>query len=397
MAKFLYKGVGSNNNELNGEIEGSSANDVKQKLAKKGLRNITIKRAPIELAFMQRVTVAEIARFTKQFSVMFAAGLGITECMEILSNQAINPLLKKATKDINQDIQTGSTIADALRKHPKIFTDLYCHMVAAGEIGGILEEVLERLSIFLESQDRLIRKVKGAMTYPIVITVVAMGAVVAMLKFVVPTFIALFDSVGADLPLPTRVVVGISKFMTNNFLFIIIFVGAVIFGFKSYVKTPVGRKNFDKLILKLPIFGPLTTKSVVARFTRTLGTLLHSGVNIIDALKITGKTADNKVFEDGIDHVITRIQGGDNLADPLESINLFPPMVTQMVNVGEKTGMLDTMLEKIADIYDEEVDEAVSALTAMLEPLVIVIMGVVIGGLLIAMYLPMFDLFSKVS
>jgi len=397
MAKFLYKGVGSNNNELNGEIEGSSANDAKQKLAKKGLRNITVKRAPIEITFMQRVTVAEIARFTKQFSVMFAAGLGITECMEILSNQAINPLLKKATKDINQDIQTGSTIADALRRHPKIFTDLYCHMVAAGEIGGILEEVLERLSIFLESQDRLIRKVKGAMTYPVVITVVAMGAVVAMLKFVVPTFIALFDSVGADLPLPTRVVVGISKFMTNNFLFIIIFVGATIFGFKSYVKTPVGRKNFDKLILKLPIFGPLTTKSVVARFTRTLGTLLHSGVNIIDALKITGKTADNKVFEDGIDHVITRIQGGDNLADPLESINLFPPMVTQMVNVGEKTGMLDTMLEKIADIYDEEVDEAVSALTAMLEPLVIVIMGVVIGGLLIAMYLPMFDLFSKVS
>ena len=396
MAKFLYKGINANGNELNGEIEGSSAKEVKQKLQKKGLRNAVVKRAPIELTFMQKVSVAELARFTKQFSVMFSAGLGITECFDILGAQVENPLLKKAVKEINQDIQTGSTIADALKKHPKIFSELYCHMVNAGEIGGILEEVLERLSIFLEAQDRLIRKVKGAMTYPVVITFVAIGAVVAMLKFVVPTFVALFDSVGAELPLPTRIVVGASSFLGNYFFFIV--GGAIAFGFafKTYIGTPVGRKNFDKFILMLPIFGPLTTKSVVARFTRTLGTLLHSGVNIIDALKITGKTADNTVFEEGIDKVITRIQGGDNLADPLEAIGLFPPMVTQMVNVGEKTGFLDKMLEKIADIYDEEVDEAVSALTAMLEPLVIVVMGVIIGGLLIAMYLPMFDLFTKI-
>ncbi len=396
MAKFLYKGTGSNNNELSGEIEGTSVKEVKQKLTKKGLKNITIKRAPIELTFMQKVSVGELARFTKQFSVMFSAGLGITECMDILGAQIENPILKKAVKEINQDIQTGSTIADALKKHPKIFSDLYCHMVNAGEIGGILEEVLERLSIFLESQDRLIRKVKGAMTYPIVISAVAAGAVVAMLKFVVPTFVALFDSVGADLPLPTRIVVGASQFLADYLPLLLLVTVGLIFLYRYYKKTPSGKRNIDILILKLPIFGPLTVKTVVARFTRTLGTLLHSGVNIIDALRITAKTGDNKVFEEGIDKVITRIQGGDNLADPLENLHLFPPMVTQMVNVGEKTGFLDQMLEKIADIYDEEVDEAVSTLTSMLEPLVIVIMGVVIGGLLIAMYLPMFDLFTKI-
>lgn len=396
MAKFIYKAISRNNKEVSGEIEAPSQKDAKNILMRKGLKDIKVSRAPISISFGTKVKVQEIARFTRQFSVMFSSGLPITQCLDILATQATNPMLKTALKQVYNDVQAGNTIADSLRKHPKIFSNLYCHMVAAGEIGGILDDVLRRLSEYLEAQDRLIRKVKGAMTYPIVISVVAVGAVVAMLRFVVPTFIALFGEVGSELPLPTQVVVGLSDFITSYFVFIIILVVGLVAAFKAYKKSPKGSKNIDRIILKLPVFGDLTIKSIVARFSRTLGTLLHSGVNIIDSLKVTGKTANNKIFEEAVDTVIMKISGGENLSDPLLEVKIFPPMVVQMINVGEKTGNLDGMLDKVADFYEEEVDMAVDALTSILEPIVIVIMGAIIGGILIAMYLPMFDLFSKI-
>ncbi len=398
MATFVYKGIVKGGREVTGEIEAKNKNEARNLLVRKGIRVIELKRAPINISlFGGGVSITDIARFTRQFAVMFASGLQITQCIEILAVQTPNPVLRKALKQVYNDIQGGNNLADSLAKHPKIFNNLYVSMVAAGEAGGILEDVLNRLADYLEAQERLIRKVKGAMMYPIVITIVAILAIIAMLKFVVPTFAKLFQEAGAPLPLPTRIVMGLADFISNNFLLIIGgFIGIGV-ALKWWFSTEKGKYTIDKLLITMPIFGEISTKSIIARFSRTLGTLLHSGVDIINALRVTAKTTGNKIFEETINRIIMKVTGGENISDPLSKEPIFPPMVVQMISVGEKTGNLDGMLMKIADFYEEEVNAAVESLTSLIEPLVIVFMGTIIGGILIAMYLPMFDLFQHIG
>jgi type IV pilus assembly protein PilC len=292
-------------------------------------------------------------------------------------------------------VQGGATLSDALKRHPKIFDELYTNMVEAGEVGGALDTILVRLAVYREKADQLIRKVKGAMVYPSVVVFVAISVTVGMLTFIVPVFAKMFAGMGAELPAPTQVVLGVSNFLKSNFLYLM--VGSIgLFGvFAWWKRTPSGALTFDKLLLNMPVLGTLVRKSSVARFTRTLSTLLSSGVSILEALEITAKTAGNRVVANAINRSVVAIAEGETITGPLKTTGVFPPMVIQMIGVGEKTGGLDEMLNKIADFYDEEVDEAVTALTSVIEPIIIVFMGIVIGGIMIAMYLPMFDIIGK--
>jgi type IV pilus assembly protein PilC len=356
------------------------------------------KAAEIKLSFgSKKVAKVDISRFTRQFSTMIGAGLPMVQCLEILGTQAERPEMRRIINEVRESVSSGTTLSEALSKHKKVFDELYTNMVEAGEIGGALDTILVRLAVYREKADALVRKVKGAMVYPSVVVVVAVGVTIAMLTFIVPVFAKMFEGLGAELPGPTQVILGISGFLQNYFIHLIvgIVVGAV--GFRYWVKTDKGKLAFDKFMLKTPLFGPLIRKSAVARFTRTLGTLLQSGVSILDALDITAKTAGNKVIQLAIRKSVLSIAEGDTITAPLKESGVFPPMVTQMIHVGEKTGGLDDMLGKIADFYDEEVDAAVSALTSIIEPVIIVFMGVVIGGILIAMYMPMFDIIGKIS
>jgi len=295
------------------------------------------------------------------------------------------------------DVEAGNTLADALRKHPKAFTDLYVNMVAAGEAGGILDTILLRLATFLEKNDALVRKVKGAMIYPGVIMSVAGAAIAILLVFVIPTFQEMFASVNMALPLPTRIVIGASKVLTQWWWAILGVIGLLTFGFRQYYATHDGRRRIDGMMLNAPVLGDVLRKSAVSRFTRTLGTLISSGVSILDGLEITAKTAGNRVIHDAVMKSRQSIAGGDTIAGPLEASGVFPPMVISMVSVGEQTGGLDEMLSKIADFYDEEVDVAVSALLSLMEPIMIVVLGVVVGGMVVAMYLPIFDMVNAVQ
>ncbi len=298
--------------------------------------------------------------------------------------------------EVKEGVQGGSTLSDSLARHPKVFDQLYSNMVEAGEVGGALDAILNRLAIYREKADVLVRKVKGAMVYPAVVVVVAISVTVGMLTFIVPTFAKMFGSLGAELPEPTQVVLSVSNFLRSNFLYLS---GGLILGiiaFTYWIRTESGRATFDAGLLKAPIIGNLVRKSSVARFTRTLGTLLSSGVSILEALEITAKTAGNVVIAKAIRKSVMSIAEGDTITGPLKESGVFPPMVTQMISVGEETGGLDDMLSKIADFYDEEVDDAVSALTSIIEPVIIVLMGIVIGAIMVAMYLPMFDIIGKI-
>jgi type IV pilus assembly protein PilC len=341
-----------------------------------------------------RIKTRDIVIFTRQFSTMINAGLPLVQALDILSKQSENKGLQEVTRQVVYDVESGNTVADALRKHPKAFTELYVNMVAAGEAGGILDTILMRLATFMEKNDALVRKVKGAMIYPGVIMSVAAIAICVLLIFVIPTFERMFASVGLALPLPTRVVIGMSKFLTSYWWAVI---AAVVLGFqffKRYYATPDGKLAIDRLMLKAPVLGDVLRKSAVSRFTRTLGTLIGSGVSILDGLEITAKTSGNRVIQDAIMESRASIAGGETISAPLQKSAVFPPMVISMIAVGEQTGGLDEMLSKIADFYDEEVDAAVSGLLAMMEPLMIVFLGVVVGGMVIAMYLPIFDMVS---
>jgi type IV pilus assembly protein PilC len=343
------------------------------------------------------VPLKSLARFTRQFSAMTSAGLPLIQCLDILQEQSENPVLKTTIQQVGSDIQGGATLADALSKHKKVFSDLYCQMIAAGEAGGILDTILLRLAEYQEKAEALRRKIKGAMTYPIIVAIVAMAAIAILMIFVVPIFAGMFEESGKGLPLPTIIVMGISDFMRQWFPAIFAALGLGLFALFRYYKTDAGRLRMDRILLNSPIFGDLERKSCISRFTRTLGTLLNSGVSIIDALQVTAKTAGNRVLEIGIYKTLESISGGQTIADPLRATGVFPPMVIQMISVGEKTGGLSEMLVKISDFYDDEVDAAVENLTAMLEPLVIVVLGSIIGGVLVAMYLPMFSLASTVG
>src|SRR5687767_2270415 len=325
---------------------------------------------------------------------MINAGLPLVQSLSILAQQTENKTLKDITKAVVYDVEAGNTLADALSKHPKAFSGLYVTMVAAGEAGGILDTILMRLATFLEKNDALVRKVKGAMVYPAVIITVAIIAVAVLLVFVIPTFSSMFASVNMELPLPTRIVIGASDILTRFWWAILLGGILLVLGFRSYYGTPNGRKTIDGLLLRAPVLGDLLRKSAVSRFTRTLGTLVSSGVSILDGLQITARTAGNRVVHDAVMKSRASISAGATISEPLKESGVFPPMVVQMINVGEQTGGLDEMLTKIADFYDDEVDAAVTALTSILEPIMIVVMGIVIGGIVVAMYLPMFDMIN---
>ena len=343
------------------------------------------------------IKMRDIVIFTRQFSTMINAGLPLVQALDILAKQTENKVLSEVTRAVVFDVESGHTVADALAKHPNAFSDLYVNMVAAGEAGGILDTILMRLATFMEKNDALIRKVKGAMIYPGVIMSVAVIAICVLLIFVIPVFETMFGSVGLALPLPTRIVIGMSRFLKGFWWAI---GGALVGSFfmlKRYYASPSGKLNIDKLLLKMPVLGDVLRKSAVSRFTRTLGTLISSGVSILDGLEITAKTAGNRVIQDAIMQSRASIAGGDTIAAPLQKSAVFPPMVISMIAVGEQTGGLDEMLSKIADFYDEEVDAAVSGLLSLLEPIMIVFLGVVVGGMVVAMYLPIFDMINAVQ
>jgi len=399
MARFSYVGVTTAGKQVKGELQAANKNEVMSLLRKKKVRPVSIKTAGIDikLPFLDSVKLQDISRFTRQFSAMTSAGLPLVQCLDILGGQTENKRLAAAIKQISSDIQGGNTLADALSKHPSIFNSLYCNMVAAGEASGSLDTVLSRLAEYLEKSDALVRKIKGAMTYPLIVLCVAVGATIAMLTFVVPTFAKMFSDIGGSLPMPTQIVMNISTFLKTFFPLIILSAIGFAVGISYYYKTPDGKLRIDIIKLKLPVFGDLERKSSISRFAQTLSTLLNSGVTILDALSITAKTAGNKVLEKGIIRTLERISGGLTIAEPLKETGVFPPMVIHMIAVGEKTGDLAEMLKKISDFYQEEVDAAVEALTSIIEPIMIIMMGIVIGGILIAMYLPMFDMIGTVK
>jgi len=339
----------------------------------------------------------EIAIFTRQFSVMIDAGLPLVQCLEILGGQQNNRTFQKIIFQVRQDVESGATLADALRKHPTAFDDLYSNMVAAGEAGGILDTILQRLSVYIEKIVKLRAAVRSALVYPVAVILIAVGVVWVILWKVIPTFATLFEGLGAQLPLPTRITIALSKFIGSWWWMIFIGIGLTAYLVNRYYKTPSGRYRIDKLLLKLPVLGTVLRKIAVARFCRTLGTLVSSGVPILEGLEITAKTAGNAVVAEAIMATRTSVEQGKTISEPLKNTDVFPSMVVQMVAVGEQTGALETMLNKIADFYEDEVDEATANMLAMLEPIMIMFLGIVIGGIVISMYMPMFDLISKIG
>jgi type IV pilus assembly protein PilC len=400
MASFSYTA-----RALNGELKTATIDAATREDAVAQLRRqrLTVVKVDEEAKGRQKpgggkIKMRDIVIFTRQFSTMINSGLPLVQALDILAKQSENKTLQEVTRAVVFDVESGHTVADALRKHPKAFNDLYVNMVAAGEAGGILDTILMRLAVFMEKNDVLIRKVKGAMIYPAVIMSVAAIAITVLLIFVIPVFENMFGSVGLALPLPTRIVIGVSKFLRGfGGLATVVGIVAGVFGLKNYYKTSDGKLVIDRALLKFPILGDVLRKSAVSRFTRTLGTLISSGVSILDGLEITAKTAGNRVIQDAIMASRSSIAGGDTIAAPLAKSQVFPPMVISMIAVGESTGGLDEMLGKIADFYDEEVDAAVSGLLSLLEPVMIVFLGVVVGGMVIAMYLPIFDMINAVQ
>lgn len=402
MPVFVWEGRGRNNQIRKGEMNAATVEEARSNLSRQGITPTKLKKKPKDLfeniAFLQpKVKEEDIIIFARQFSTMIDAGLPIIQCLEILQAQQDNITFKKMLKNIKESVESGQTLAEALKKFPDQFDNLFVNMIAAGEAGGILDVILRRLSAYLEKAARLKRQVKGAMTYPIVTLLIAVVVVGVILVFVIPVFEEMFSDFGAALPVPTQMIVAASRFCKSNILFIIGFVFLFMFAFRKFYKTEKGRALVDDLVLKLPVFGILIRKVAVARFTRTMGTMLASGVAILEALDVVAKTAGNKTIEKAIYVVRSAIAEGQTIADPLAETGVFPQMVCSMIAVGESTGAIDAMMEKIADFYEEEVDQAVDNLTALIEPFMLVFLGTVIGGLVISMYLPIFQLAGAVS
>ncbi len=391
MASFTYTARDAKGTLKNATLEATSREEAIAQLKKQRLNVIKIDEA-VKKKKPGKVSMRDIVIFTRQFSTMINAGLPLVQAMGILAEQSENPSLREITKQVVFDVESGNTVADALRKHPTAFSELYVNMVAAGEAGGILDTILMRLAVFMEKNDALVRKVKGAMIYPGVIMTVAAGAIIVLLLFVIPTFQRMFAEAGIPLPLPTQIVIKLSQLLQSYWYILIAAVAAGVWSLRKYYATDGGKLVIDKLMLKAPVLGDVLRKSAVSRFTRTLGTLIGSGVSILDGLEITAKTSGNRVIQDAIMESRSSIAGGETISAPLKKSQVFPPMVISMINVGEQTGGLDEMLTKIADFYDEEVDAAVSGLLALMEPVMIVFLGVVVGGMVVAMYLPIFDM-----
>ncbi len=399
MAVFAYQGRGAAGVQK-GEIEAPDRTAAVGELRKRAILVTQISekaggKTPVKIG--SKVKDRDMAIFTRQFSTMIDAGLPLVQCLNILAAQSESKNLRGVTSSVARTVEDGATLADSLRKHPRTFDDLFTNMVEVGETGGILDVVLQRLAAYIEKAAALKRKVKSAMVYPASIISVAFLVIVFMLTFVIPTFAAMFKDMGAELPLPTRVVIWLSDFVRSYILLILAGLVGCVFALRSYYRTENGKSTIDALLLKVPIFGMLIRKVAVARFTRTLGTLVQSGVPILEGLRITATTAGNKVVEKAVLQCRTSVTEGKTLAEPLKGSGVFPPMVTQMISVGEQTGSLDAMLSKIADFYDDEVDTAVNTLTSLLEPMMIVFLGGAVGGLVVAMYLPIFKLVTLIK
>jgi type IV pilus assembly protein PilC len=393
---YLWTGKSAKGEVLSGEYEASDRKLVSEYLRKRRITITSIRRKPHEvgLGFLKKkgVGVKDLCVFTRQFATMVNSGLPLVQCLDVLGRQQTKPHFKKVINQVMLDVEGGSTLAESLEKHPKVYSELYVNMIAAGETGGILDTILSRLAVFLEKADALARKVKGAMMYPSIVLTVAVGACIFMLMAVIPVFAKMFEDFGGELPAPTRVVMGMSDFLRNYWWLLIGGITGAVIGFKKYRDTAKGRLQTDRMFLRIPVLGTVLSKASISRFTRTLGTLISSGVPILQALEITAKTAGNRVLQAAIERTARSITQGDTIAEPLAESKVFPPMVVQMISIGEQTGALDEMLGKIADFYDDEVDAAVEALTAAIEPVMIVLMGTMVGGMLVAMYLPMFKM-----
>jgi type IV pilus assembly protein PilC len=406
MANFAYSGRTRAGQTVSGEHAADTMESAVAALRRDQIMVTTITPAKTKAAAApkekvgkigKKVSAKNLAVFTRQFSVMIDAGLPLVQCLDILGTQEADKNFAAVILQTRTDVESGASLADAMRKHPKTFDPLFTNMIAAGEAGGLLDTILKRLATYIEKAVKLAGQVKSAMIYPVAVIVIA-GAVVGVILWkVIPTFASLFSGLGANLPLPTRVVIALSDNLVRFFPFIIVGFGAIGYGFKQYYATDKGRRVIDSISLKAPVLGNILRKIAVARFCRTLATLISSGVPILDGLEITAKTAGNAIVEDAI--MVTRksIERGETISVPLKETDVFPPMVTQMIGVGEATGALDTMLAKIADFYEEEVDTAVAGLLTLLEPIMIAILGIVVGGIVIAMYLPIFDLISKLT
>jgi len=395
---YQWKGRTTGGELVTGEMTAGSKAELTTTLRKKRVVLTSAKEKTKSKGFSFRggVSTKEMAVFTRQFSTMINSGLPLVQCLDILSKQAEKDSFRKIISNTMRDVESGATLADALSKHPAVFGDLFVNMVEAGEAGGVLDVILGRLATYLEKMNNLKRKVKSAMAYPAVVLIVTISATVFMLVFIIPTFAKLYSDFGGDLPGPTKIVMALSKFLTTRWWLMLGATVALGFGFKKYNDTKNGKKNIDRLLLKIPILGQVLLKSSIARFTRTLGTLVSSGVPILEGLEITGKAAGNSIVREAVMRTRASISGGQTIAGPLRESEIFPPMVVQMISVGEETGALDEMLSKIADFYDEEVDSAVDTMTSVIEPVMIVLMGGIVGGMLVAMYLPMFKLVSVI-
>ncbi len=403
MATFKYEGRTASGEVRKGTVDAQDANAARAKVQREQrLASVQVtenKGLAIDLPdFLQpKVALRDIVIFSRQFATMIDSGLPLVQCLEIQSTQAENPTMRKQLTDVKNKVEGGSTFAEALKGYPDTFDDLYVNLVAAGEVGGMLDEIMNRLASYLEKNQKLIRQVKGAMTYPVIVLGVA-GAVVSLLLLkVVPTFEDMFADFGSALPAPTQIVLDMSKWLQANWWICVLIIGGTLTALQRIYKTPGGRHVMDGMLLKAPIIGDVVSKVAVARFCRTLGTMISSGVPILEALAICGRTSGNKVIEKAIDGVTAAISEGRPMSEPLSEAGVFPSMVCQMISVGEATGALDTMLTKIADFYDEEVDTAVEGMTSAIEPLIMAFLGVAVGGLVIAMYMPIFEMAGKVG
>ena len=400
MPTFEWKGTARNGQNQTGVLVADSKDAVIAMMRRQQIVVTAVKEKGKEIAlpkFGGKVPPQLIAIFTRQFSVMIDAGLPLVQCLEILGSQQEHKTFKRTLIQVRQDVESGSNLADAMRKHPKVFNDLFTNMIAAGEAGGILDTILQRLSQYIEKAVKLNAQVKSAMIYPVAVISIAAIVVAIILWKVIPVFATLFQSLGAELPLPTRVVIKLSNFIGDFWWLIIIVIVSTIFFLRRYHETYKGKRVLDGILLRVPVLGMLLRKIAVARFCRTLSTLTSSGVPILDGLQITARTAGNSIVEDAIMATRKSVEEGKTISEPLGDTDVFPSMVVQMIAVGEQTGALDTMLSKIADFYEDEVDTAVAGLMKLLEPILIAFLGVAIGGIVIAMYMPMFSLISQVG
>jgi type IV pilus assembly protein PilC len=400
---YVWKGKTLAGEVQSGEIQMGSQDEVLNHLRKKRIITLFVREKPKQISLSLRlrgatgVKTKDLAIFTRQFATMINAGLPLVQCLDILATQVDKVAFRTIINAVMHDVEAGSTLAEAMRRHPKVFDNLFVNMVEAGEAGGILDVILLRLATYIEKAEALRRKVKSAMTYPVVVLSVAVSTTIFMLLFIIPTFAKIFADFGATLPMPTRIVLAVSDFLRNFWYVLIVVVIALIVGYRRYVATKSGRRNVDRLMLKIPAIGDVLRKGSIARFTRTLGTLISSGVPILDGLEITANTAGNKVIEEAIMETRGSIREGETIAAPLKGKDVFPPMVVQMIAVGEETGALDEMLNKIAVFYEDEVNTAVETLTSIIEPVMIVVMGLLVGGMVVAMYMPMFKMVQVVT